>query len=116
MNEGIFHAAYELQRDGKLPEQEDQELAALLVWFSENLEIPARFNRSKSKGASHRATKGVSWLKPSAKKHIAKFWKLKENLERHGHRVSFIKVRRPGYIVYEDKFQVVAEPFSDIRD
>jgi hypothetical protein len=116
MNEGIFRVAYQLQRDKNLPEKEDRELAALLDWFGENLEIPTRFTKSKSKGAHHRATKGVSWLKPSAKEHITKFWALKEILERNAHKVSFIKVQRPGYIVYEDKHQVVAEPFSDIRD
>jgi hypothetical protein len=29
--------------------------------------------------------------------------------------VRFFKSSRPGYVVYEDKFQIVAEPFSNRR-
>ena len=116
VEEGIFHAAYALRNDGEMQENERRELTALLAWFGDNLDVPNRFNRTKSKGHYRRATKGVSWLKPTANEHIPRFWALKQILERHGHQVSFIKVQRPGYIVYEDENQIVAEPFSDIRD
>lgn len=36
-----------------------------------------------------------------------------EILARHGHRVEMLKESRPGYLVYEDEFQVVVEPFAD---
>ena len=29
--------------------------------------------------------------------------------------VRMLKKHRPGYIVYEDDYQVVAEPFADLR-
>ena len=34
-------------------------------------------------------------------------------LEAYGTAVKVIKTRRPGYVVYEDEFQVAAYPFSD---
>lgn len=116
MEEGVFQAAYELRRAGDIPKDDLKKLDTLLEWFRTNLDTPERFSRTTSKGYRRRATKGVSWLKPGAKEHIAKFWALKEILDKHGHFVSLIKVQRPGYIVYEDKHQVVAEPFADIRD
>ncbi len=34
-------------------------------------------------------------------------------LEAHGVHTEMIKTPRPGYIVYEDEFQVTAEPFGE---
>ena len=34
-------------------------------------------------------------------------------LERNGVRILALRTKRPGYVVYEDDFQVVAEPFTD---
>lgn len=34
-------------------------------------------------------------------------------LEAHGIIVNVIRTERPGYIVYEDPYQITAEPFSD---
>lgn len=36
-------------------------------------------------------------------------------LEQHNVYVRVLKTDRPGYIVYEDQHQVVAEPFADLR-
>jgi hypothetical protein len=34
-------------------------------------------------------------------------------LENHGIRVKMLQTEKPGYVVYKDEFQVVAEPFRD---
>ena len=34
-------------------------------------------------------------------------------LQSHGINVSILKTERVGYVVYEDEFQIVAEPFTD---
>jgi hypothetical protein len=36
-------------------------------------------------------------------------------LELNGVCVRVIKTQRPGYIVYEDEYQVVAEPFAEME-
>jgi len=40
---------------------------------------------------------------------------LKGVLEVYGHPVSLVCEERVGYIVHEDEFQVIAEPFSDTK-
>ena len=111
--DGIFSAAYEL-RDGTLAAIQDRELLqGLLSWFETNLAIPERFNRTKSKGYYRRNTAGVSWIKPSAQEHIAKFRALVLILENNGYVVSQLTTTRPGYVIFEDDHQVIAEPFRD---
>lgn len=113
VRKGIFGAAYELRRGGDLTEGERQELDRLIDWFDDNLPRPSRFNRSKSKGYYHRAAKGISWLKSTAEEHLENMRALIGILEDQGHQVTMIKTLRPGYVVYEDDFQIVAEPFND---
>ncbi len=36
-----------------------------------------------------------------------------EILERHGMAVRMIHTDRPGYVLYEDEFQIAAYPFAD---
>ena len=59
--------------------------------------------------------KAISWFKPGAKAHIAQMYHLSSILGRHGIAVEVIKTGRPGYVVYEDRYQLVAEPFSETR-
>ena len=115
VEEGVFGAAYDL-RDSALTSVSDRRmLEDLLSWFEANLATPARFNRTKSKGYYRRSTAGVSWLKPTATEHIAKMRALIVILEENGYRVSQITTKRPGYVVFEDDHQVVAEPFRNAQ-
>lgn len=110
---GILQAAYALRDGGDVLEADRDALDALLGWFASQLNTPDRFNRTSSKGYYRRAPKGISWLKDTAKEHIDKMREVAEILGRHGHRAEMLKESRPGYLVYEDEFQVVAEPFAD---
>jgi hypothetical protein len=111
VEEGIFGAAYELREGTLMSISDRQSLEGLLVWFRVNLAIPQRFNTSKSKGFYRRKTAGISWLKPTASEHIAKMRALAAILEKNGYQVSQITTDRPGYVVFEDDHQVIAEPF-----
>jgi hypothetical protein len=113
VEEGIFSAAYDLRDNARTPKSDRQLLEDLLSWFGANLATPERFNRTKSKGYYRRRTGGVSWLKPTATEHITKIRSLIVILEENGYRVSQITTKRPGYVVFEDDHQVVAEPFRD---
>jgi hypothetical protein len=57
----------------------------------------------------------LSWFKDTAFDHIAKIRELVAILENHGAYVRMLKAKRVGYVVYEDEFQIVAEPFSDLN-
>lgn len=111
---GFFTAAYELRDTPSVDPGTFKQLEELLAWFRENLAIPGRFSRSKSKGAYRRKhTAAMSWFKATANEHIVRSYELADLLERQGYPIEVLKSQRPGYIVYEDEFQVVAEPFAD---
>jgi hypothetical protein len=111
VEEGVFSAAHDLCRGNLISASDRQSLEVLLSWFDANLATPQRFNSSKSKGYYRRKTAGVSWLKPAAIGHIAKMRALVTILEKNGYQISQITTERPGYVVFEDDHQVVAEPF-----
>ena len=115
VEEGIFRTAYDFRRAHSIAVHERQVLNEALEWLGKHLPVPTRFNRTKSKGYYRRETKGVSWFKPTARDHIARMRLLVTILEENGRTVNQIITRRPGYIVYEDEHQVVAEPFFEKR-
>ena len=112
---GLFGAAYSLRAAGLLSATERTTLEEHLAWFEQNLAIPERFNRSRSKGYYRRATKGISWFRDTAKEHLARMHELKRIVEANGYIVSLIKEDRVGYVTFEDENQVVAEPFADTK-
>jgi hypothetical protein len=115
IEEGLFRLAYEL-RDSALVEPTDREsLAETLVWFDQNLDTPDRFNRTRSKGFYRRKARGIAWFKDTATEHLTRMHGIKKILEQYGHPVVMLSEARVGYLVYEDPFQVIAEPFSGTR-
>jgi hypothetical protein len=113
--EGIFAAAYDLKVAGRLSSEDEHHLTQLLQWFEHNLAVPTKFNRTRSKGYYRRATKGIAWFKSSATTHLERIHELAELLDRYDVRSEVVMSERPGYIVYEDNAQVIAEPFRDTQ-
>jgi hypothetical protein len=108
---GVFPAAYALWRSHTLVAPDQQhELRALLDWFEENLATPTRFTRSRYPRATETA---VSWVRASAREHVARLRRLVELLDDASIAVNELRIKRPGYVVYEDDHQVVALPFAD---
>jgi hypothetical protein len=62
-----------------------------------------------------RRTKRFRGSKDSAHKHLAQIREMIAILQNHDVAVRMLKSRRVGYVVYEDEYQVVAEPFADIQ-
>jgi hypothetical protein len=111
---GVFQAAFRLRREGKLFEHEEALLRETLDWFDEHLEKPDRLTTSKP--PHYRKTnRAISWFKSTAKEHISKLREIIAILENHQVSTRMIKTGRPGYIVYEDEFQIAAEPFRDVN-
>jgi hypothetical protein len=109
---GVFQAAYRLWRSGNLPEYEGARLREILDWFNMNLEKPNRFTTSKPP-FYRKQNRAISWFKDTATEHIANLREIMTILDNHGIHTEMIQTDRPGYVVYEDEHQVVAEPFSD---
>ena len=105
---GIFEAIDLLPRVGRMADWDERRLAELRLWFRERLPFPDRVARTRRPNATHRA---LSWFKPSATEHIAQARELAAVLEANDIRTHMLTTDRPGYIVYEDEVQVLAEPF-----
>jgi hypothetical protein len=113
--DGLFGLAYKLCEDPGVNGEHRRSLRKSLVWLEKHLPTPKRFNRSKSKGYYRRNTRGIAWFRDSAKEYLGRMHEIKMILEANGHPVTMIREERVGYIVYEDEFQVVAEPFSETQ-
>jgi hypothetical protein len=109
---GVFHAVGDLRERGELSVHEEEQHDILREWFNENLEKPTRFTASKPP-FYRRKKKAISWFKDSAHEHIARVRSLVAILQSHGVHVRMLKTDRVGYVVYEDEYQIVAEPFAE---
>ena len=108
--QGLFQALAELKQADILKEKDLCKYKEIYNWFRNNLKAPCRFSRSAKPHAKNVA---ISWFKDMANEHIAKMHSLRQILEDYGISVDVIRTNRPGYIVYEDRHQIAAEPFND---
>jgi hypothetical protein len=113
--EGVFDLAYVVRDSPDVGAADRSALAETLAWFDRNLATPARFNRTRSKGFYRRRTRGIAWFKDTATEHLARMQGIREILQRYGYRVRILSETRVGYVIHEDEFQVIAEPFSDTQ-
>jgi len=102
----------DLQEKGILYDYEDIIVKDIRKWFSKHLEKPESFNRSAK---PHAINKAISWFRPTAMQHIEKMRQLAAIIEEHGIMVHAVRTNRPGYIVYEDKYQITAEPYNETK-
>jgi hypothetical protein len=106
---GVFTVAYTVEREWSMFDYERERLRELLDWFGENLKRPRWYSIAKN------PYNAICWFRPSAKEHIDKMREMVLILEDNGILIHMIKARAPGYIVYEDDFQIAAEPFASMR-
>jgi hypothetical protein len=104
VEQGIFQAAAVALEWQNITGSDADELNELREWFSQNLEKPNSFGRDTLR-------LGICWFKTGATEHIARIWKMVQILERNGIYVKKIRTDKPGYVIYEDEWQLVAEPF-----
>ena len=107
---GLFQAISDLEYKGELSASEQKEYDDIYEWFRKNLKKPRSFTRSSK---PHAKKVAISWFKTQATEHIARMYEVARILYSHGIEVETIKTERPGYVVYEDKHQVAAEPFKE---
>ena len=107
---GIIQGAFDLKDAGTLTYYEEACVDQVYAWFNDHLPIPRRFSRSRRRGAGPNA---ICWFKPSAAGCIERARELAALLEDRGVATAMLRTRKPGYVVYEDAYQLVAEPFHD---
>lgn len=106
-----MQAAARLSKSNHIARSDKERLEEIIRWFSVNLETPSRFTRTRN--ASHKRTRGIAWFKDTAAEHLRRARAAARILEEHGIAVDTIETERPGYTVYEDEFQLIAEPFAE---
>jgi hypothetical protein len=106
---GLLKLAYELLRSDDITDAAHAELRAHVAWMEDRVPAPARFSRKRN--ANHRHDHGVTWAKASATELVARLRAVAAILHAHGRAVRLVATARPGYVVHEDDWQVVAEPF-----
>ena len=111
VSEGIFCAGYKLLEDSVLEDHDYEILDDLFDWFNLNLNTPFSY-RLRSPA---RAPRAICWFKPTARTHLSRAWEMAGILERNDVPIRLIKTSTPGYVLYEDWYQVLAEPFADLR-
>jgi hypothetical protein len=109
----VFHAVWNLRDAGKLHSHEEEHHDSIRWWFHDNLERPTRFTASKPP-FYRKKSRAISWFRDSATEHLSRVRELVVILETHDVSVRMLKAQRVGYVVYEDEYQVVAEPFADL--
>jgi hypothetical protein len=106
---GVFSALYALEKRGELAPYELEWFRAAEAWFDAHLRRPERFAWSSRPNAPGRA---VTWLRASATEHVTRMRELVALLEHKSIAVEELRTDRPGYVVYQDEFQVAAMPFA----
>ena len=109
---GVFHAVRYLRDAGKLYAYEEDQHDMVRWWFNEILERPARLTASMPP-FYRKKNKAICWFKHTASEHLARVRELAAILGNHGVPVRTLKAKRVGYVVYQDEYQIVAEPFAD---
>jgi hypothetical protein len=109
---GVFQEACRLRYTGRLSDDEQQQCDGILRWFNRHLPVPDKFSRSRRRYACGKA---ICWFKEGAARYIGRVRELAAMLELHSIPVEMLRTGKPGYIVYEDPYQVAAVPFRDTR-
>ena len=76
-------------------------------WFENHLRKPSRLSRSSKPRSNEDA---VCWFKSTAHKCIANIHEAVSILEQYNIKIQMVTYK-PGYIVYEDEYQIAAVPF-----
>ena len=106
---GVFAAAYQLLREANTPDFYRVEIRSTLDWFVQYLPIPKRFCRSRK---PHRQDNGICWFKTEATECMTQIRYLVHLVSECDVLVHELTTDKPGYTIYEDGSQIVAQPFA----
>ncbi len=109
---GVFGAIGLLEEQDILSKSEISQIKLIRSWFNKNLPTPPDFETYDG-NPTKRARAALSWFRDSASECVERIRELVVILENHGFSVRMLTTERPGYILYEDAFQVLAKPFAD---
>ena len=102
--QGVFQLAYKLWKDDLTSTSDQETLCGILVWFEENLTF-------SDKSTIHPSA--IFWYKSCSHALTQKTWELVSVLKKYGANIEFVRTGKPGYVTYEDDYQIAAIPFRD---
>lgn len=105
---GFFTAAYDLLRSDTLSIFYEVGIDHFLDWFRYNLDAPPEKLMEDN-------PKALCWFKDTANEHISKSRKLIQILQEHGIEIEMLVTRKPGNIIWEDEYQIMAIPYRDTK-
>lgn len=103
---GVVTEARLLRDRGELYSHEVDQLESSFDWLNEHLPCPP-FETKLDSGEW--TPDAVAWFRPEAEEPIRRMWDIVAILREHGVPVRMVTSRKPGRIVHEDAYQVVAE-------
>ena len=109
-HQGLFQAGEALMASGRMGSEDLEYLEGLYAWFKTHLPVPNRFSISSK---PHAKALALSWFRDTAVEQIEQIREYQRILENYGLSVTMLRTKRPGYIVFQDTFQIVAHPFAD---
>lgn len=99
---GLLTEVEHLRKGGLLEDYQSKMALEIFDYYNENLPCPPFSDKNWS-------PKAVSWFQDSATQFIHRMWDLAFILEQNDMIVRILKTEKPGMILYQDKFQVVAQ-------
>jgi hypothetical protein len=99
---GVITEARTVRDRGVLEPHEQEWLEQIFEWYNDHLPCPL-FSRKRWSGDA------ISWFKDDAGDFIKRILDIVAQLKEHGVPVRILRTDKPGMILYEDEFQVVAE-------
>jgi hypothetical protein len=110
---GVFQAAAYLRKHSQTRIEDVDILEEYRGWFNQYLDAPDQFTKRKTHQNSGTA---LGWYRDTASDHIANMYELAKICEPYGIIFEIVKRADPGYIVYEDEYQVAAIPYREDRN
>ena len=102
LQSGLFTEISYLKKEGLLEPYQVSHVNKILAFFNNNLPCPP-FSKKKW------PTDAISWFKDSATDYIDRMRDLIVILEENNLVVRVLKTDKPGMILYEDEYQIVAQ-------
>ena len=110
---GPFGPAYDALWERDVPEVLREAISREIDWFEQNLPVPSPRRDAfcvKSRGRWY--PDGICWFVAEAREMIAHAFVLGSLLREIGVPVRKVATRRPGTVLYRDRWQIVAKPIE----
>ena len=89
--------------DDGLTSDEEIRVDEAIGWLNVHLDVPSCLKQDEN-------ARAICWFHPRARTPISVMWEIASILREHGRYVMLITTRDPGFILYRDRWQVVAKP------